>query len=158
MIKRNKVILSITIFIIAIITGGLMTYNSVSNRAKNGDVIKTDRESIIKRFPKLVDFQKCYWKADVIGNANDRVPGPTGYWMKGFVEVNKEKINSWVEEYKMKEVGHISQIDFLPPNTNIKDFKWLYSDEFNEFIKPPSFFGKFYADKESGFIYFSVEK
>lgn len=154
---KNKIIILIAVVcIISLIVGGM---NNLNKASKHNVTIKTDKTAIINRFPKLGDFQKCYWKADVIGKeGNDRVPGPSAYWMKGFVEIDKEKINTFIEKYHMEEISLAPQLDFMPENYDIKRARWFYSDEFNEYIKPPSFFGKFYIDSINQIIYFDVRK
>ena len=159
MVNKRKVLLILLFALIIIIGGVILLVNNMAKDTKQEVTIKTDKEVISSRFPNVGEFIKCYWKADVIGKKNNgRVPGPSAYWMKGFIEIDGEKINSYIERYNMKRIDENIQFDFYPENFDIKTAKWFFSNEFNDFIKPPSFFGKFYIDSINKVIYFDVRK
>jgi hypothetical protein len=159
-INKKSTFILLTLFGVVIVTGGAFFITSINNKdAKETSTIKTDKQAITSRFPQIGDVKGCYWKADVIGKeGNDRVPGPSAYWMKGFIELDKEKINSFIENYNMKQVTENLKFDFYPENYDLKSSNWFYSDEFNNYIKPPSFFGKFYIDNTNQLLYFDVRK
>jgi hypothetical protein len=124
--------------------------------ANKKEEIKTDKESITSRFPNIGEIQNCYWQGYLIGNNNDRVPGPSSYCMNGFVKVNDEVLTSYVETYNMKETLISKEPDFTPPDFNKNLSKWFFSDEFNKYMKPLKFSGEFYIDLQNKYIYFSV--
>jgi hypothetical protein len=159
MTKKRKVFI-ITLISVTILFGGvIIMVNNSSKDVKQDLTIKNDKEPIINRFPNIGEFKNCYWMADTIGkHDNKRIPGPSGYWIKGFIEVDYEKLTTFIEKYNMKKVENSPQIDFTPENYDKKKSFWLFSDDFNNYIKPPSFFGKFYIDSANKLIYFDVKK
>ena len=157
--KRKKVFFAIIIVCIIILVGGIfMVYNNNKDTEKEAP-IRTDIEPIINRFPNLGNFEKCYWKADIVGNEKSKkVPGPTGYWMKGFIELDEDNMNTFIDKYNMEEINVELKPEFTPDNFDISTSFWLYSDEFNDYIKSPGFLGKFYIDNTNQYIYFEVWK
>jgi hypothetical protein len=129
-----------------------------SDKSQTSSGYRIDKEPIKNRFPKLGKFEKCYWKADIIGDKSSRVPGPTPYWMKGFVFISKESLEDFEKNFSWTPVKENWKPSLGTDILAIDTFEWLISDGFNEFIKPPSFFGNFYLDKVNGIIYFDIAK
>lgn len=150
----------IVVVAIAVFVGGiLLTINNLRNDVNKSIIVKTDKEAIISRFPNIGEIKNCYWKADLISkNGNDRVPGPSLYWMKGFVELDKDKISDFIEKYNMKELSLAPNLEFLPENFDLSTSRWFYSDMFNKYIIPPNFYGNFYVDNVNQVVYFEVTK
>ena len=159
MLYRNKIFSTVAIILFIVAVGASFIMISKNNGGNQSIAIKTDKETIIKRFPNIGNFQKCYWKADTISKGlSVLVPGPSGYWMKGFIEVDKEQIKSFIDKYIMVESDSAPQLDFVPEDFDIKESRWYYSDNFNEYIKPPGFLGEVYIDGVNQVIYFDVRK
>lgn len=157
--KKRKVLIIILFSIITLVGGVLFMVNNMNKGVKQEVTIRTDKEAIQNRFPNIGEINQCYWKADVFGKeGNKRVTGPSAYWMKGFIEIDSDKIDHFIEKYSMKEVNEDLHFDFLPKNFDKKSSKWFFSNDFNDYIKPPSFFGKFYINSGNKVIYFDVRK
>lgn len=119
------------------------------------DGYRVDKEPIIKRFEGLGNFSKCYWKADIIGKSNF---GPTSYWMKGFVVLNNGDFKKFKEQYKWCDVegGWGPSLDTKV--LEVQDFKWVYNEEFNNFINSSGYIGEFYLDLVNGIVFFDIQK
>ncbi|HHV28427.1 MAG TPA: hypothetical protein GXX73_02270 [Clostridium sp.] len=129
---------------------------SLNKDNKQEEAIRSDKEAIINRFPNVGDFEKCYWKGGVMGSGSRWVPGPSDYWMKGFIEIDADKVKYFIEKYDMKVLDENLELAFVPEDYNNTISKWFYSEEFNGFIKEPRFLGNFYIDSENNMIYFEV--
>ncbi|MCL6592120.1 MAG: hypothetical protein K6U80_19505 [Firmicutes bacterium] len=158
MMKRTIVLLMIAF---VVITAFLITYyfmnksGNIKQNTTNG--YQTDIEPIRNRFPKLCGIKQVFWKAGLISKTNN-VPGPSSYWMKGFIVLNKEEYVKLAREYKWTMVESSWKPDLNSTILGKNIYRWSFSNDFNEYIKPSSFFGKFYLDLENGIIFFNVEK
>lgn len=154
---KKGIQLGLIFALVIIVAVGILIAYTFTEHKENDMEIKTNKQAILSSFPNLGDFKKCYWKEDVMGqNVNDRVPGPSTYWLKCFVEVDIDKINIYINKYKMKEIDNGVELDFLPKNFDAKASQWFFSSEFNDFIKKPYFFGEVYIDRGNCVIYFDV--
>ncbi|ABN54426.1 MAG TPA: hypothetical protein DEF39_13945 [Hungateiclostridium thermocellum] len=155
--NRNIKIFMLILFSVIILAGAaIFAVGSLSKDNKQQEVIRTDKEPIINRFPNIGDFEKCYWKSGVMGVGSRWVPGPSDYWMNGFIEIDAGKAEYLIEKYNMKPLNEDLQLAFIPENYNSTISKWFYSEEFNDFIKPPGVLGNFYVDGVNNMIYFEV--
>lgn len=131
--------------------------NLNSNVIKSSTGLKTDKKPISNRFPKLGQFEKCFWIADtVFDSGRNNVPGPTSYWMKGYVFLSKQDFETFKSNYKWESVDITCTPEIDKDILEVTKASWVFSEEFNNFIKPPSFFGKFCLDIENGIVYFDV--
>jgi len=65
--NRNIKIFMLILFSIIILAGAaIFAVGSLSKDNKQQEVIRTDKEPIINRFPNIGDFEKCYWKSGVM--------------------------------------------------------------------------------------------
>lgn len=169
MIKKILACITILVLAISIFAGcinlqeqdesGVKALSGTAVSGETSTEFKTNKDSITGRFPKLGDFQKCYWKGGVIGEVGRyAAPGPTPYWIKGFVVLNDADFQAYKKNYNWTAKESNWSPDLDTAVLGFDTFKWNYSEDFNRFIKPPSFFGKFYLDMEHGVIYFDVTK
>lgn len=155
--KRKLFLIMVVLFCIVILVVSILFFiSSFSKDNKQEEAIRTDKEAIINRFPNIGDFEKCYWKSGVMGSGGRWIPGPSDYWMKGFIEIDAVKVKYYIEKYDMKVLDENLQISFIPENYDNTISKWFYSKEFNDFKKPPSILGNFYIDSANNMIYFEV--
>lgn len=129
-----------------------------TNTGENGGY-RTDKQPIIDRFPLLGNFEKCYWKAEIITkNSRFSSPSPTSYRIKGFVILNAKDHETFKQKFvwESMEKGWKPSLD--TDILKINSLVWSYSSDFNQFIKEPSFYGSFYIELDQGVIYFDVEK
>ncbi|NJD04664.1 MAG: hypothetical protein FIA99_19165 [Ruminiclostridium sp.] len=157
--KYISVILAVLIIGIAgyVIYGLFSDNNSTIGQSENG--YRVDKEPIINRFPKLGNFEKCYWKADTIGkNSRLSAPAPSSYWMKGFVILNSKELDTFKSQYKWLDVENSWKPSLDADILKVQSLKWSYSEDFNNYIKSSSYVGKFYLDVENGIVFFDVQK
>lgn len=158
MSKRKMIIFSVIILVIVFLSLILYSFFNQSTKS-NGNNWRTEKQPIADRFSILGNFDKCYWKADTIGeNSRLSVPGPTAYWMKGFVILSGEDFKNLKEKYKWDDVNVTWEPSLDTKILNIKTFKWTYSEEFNNINKSSGFVGKFYLDLQNGIVFFDVQK
>lgn len=150
------------ILIIVLLISGVLGYTVFSMIGKdNSTIVKTengyrvDKEPIKNRFPKLGQFEKCYWKADTVGESGI---GPSAYWMKGFVLLNSKDFDAFKAKYKWSNVENGWTPSLDANILKIQSFKWSYSREFDNYIKSSSYVGKFYLDFQNGIVFFDVQK
>lgn len=159
----KKVLIIILIMFVSVIvffvtlTVSTNLHNAVNPAWKFENGYRIDKQPIIDRFPKLGDFKKCYWMADIIGDTGIML-GPTSYWMKGFVLINQKKYDTFRKKYKWKN----QRSDWEPSlDTDIlgkKTFKWAFSADFNNYVITNSYFGYFYLDLKNKIIYFDISQ
>lgn len=154
--KKKKVVIVIVIILALIGLSGKIFYDYKKDN-KPSVIIRTEKEQIASRFPNLGEFQSCYWEGDSYNSENDRIPGPSSYWIKCFVKVDDALINDYIKKYDMKETATSIHLEFTPPDFNSTEISWLYSDSFNAYLKPQTFSGKFYIDIKNKYIYFEVD-
>lgn len=148
------VIICSVILILGIVLGvGLL------QKDKNDVVLRYDKEPLLSRFPLIGNIEKCYWEADVIGKSSlFTAPSPSSYWMKGYIFLSKLDIDNIKSQYKWVSVENDWKPSLDESILNFKSLKWQYSQEYNDYIKPVTFFGKFYLNFEHGIVCFEVEK
>ncbi len=150
--QTNKLLPDITIQIIN-------ENNSSGQNWQTVNGFRIEKEPIINRFPLLNDFRKCYWKADIIGN-NERitVPGPSSYWMKGFVFLYSKEIEKYKTQYKWTDCEENWKPSLDTEILNTEDLNWSYSEDFNNYIKYSNYVGEFYFDIKNGILFFDIQK
>jgi hypothetical protein len=157
--KSSRYIILVVLLLVLGIVGYTLYYcmvadrNSTIGKTENG--YRVDKAPINNRFPKLGQFEKCYWKADTIGKSS---VGPSSYWMKGFVVLNNEEYKAFKTQYKWIEVENGWKPSLNAGVLNIKSLKWSFSTEFDNYIKTSDYVGKFYLDLEKGIVFFDVQK
>ncbi len=119
------------------------------------DGYRVDREPILTRFPRLGPFEKCYWKADIIGKPGI---GPTPYWMKGFVVLDSIEFEAFKAQYQWADVESGWEPSLDTAILGVQSFKWSYSQGFDDYIISTNYFARFYLDLENGIVFFDVEK
>lgn len=148
------------IFLLIGASVGLIQYNSnFRGTDNNDDKWRTDKKPIMDRFPNIGNFDNCYWKANTSAeNTRLSTPGPTSYWMKGFIILNEKDFDNFKIQYKWNDTSVNWQPLLDTSILQMKSFKWKYSEEFNSKIKSSSYVGQFYLDFENGIIYFDIQK
>lgn len=138
----------------------LVISNSNSNIKTNSNEFKEDIKAITGRFPNLGNIEKCYWKADIIGeNSRNSTPSPSSYWMKGFVVLDSNDSKTFKEMYEWNSLNDTWVPELKTKILNLKETsKWSYSEGFNSYIKSANYVGKFYMDFNNNLIYFDVER
>lgn len=152
--KITLIIIFVSIGIIALTS--LYFYHEFNNVPKiDSNKIRTEKEPIIKRFVQLNDVKNSYWKGGIYGKSNF---GPSSYWMKGFIELNKEDSTRFIDQYNWKDVPSSWSPSFIVEQINLSNSKWVSSKEFDRFFIPAGFVGSIYFEKKIGIIYFEIEK
>ena len=158
--SRHFVLLSVVIVILATITVEfIVKFRNNNNLRQDEQEYRINKDPILNRFPRLDDFKKCYWKAGVISNnEKQKAIGPTPYWIKGFIILYQSSFTNVARNYKWGHVGNSWSPSLSVEILGIKEFDWTYSDDYNNYVKPPNFYGKFFLDQQNGILYFEIER
>lgn len=116
---------------------------------------RVDKSPIGERLPKLGTFDRCYWKADIIGKPGI---GPTPYWMKGFVVLNNKEFMAFKEQYNWSETGKGWKPSLNTDILKMQSFDWSYSKAFEDYLISTRFVGKVYFDLKNGVVFFEIYK
>lgn len=154
-ISSKPLVIGIVIIAVILSVVVIVWHNNLTNESDVSKMeYRTDEQPIIDRFPSLPTFQDCYWKANATGRTDI---GPTNYWMKGFIILNKTSYEQILNEYTWESVSLEFSKGIDPTITNYEDFNWCYNKDFESRVKTTSFVGNFYLDTKNGILFFSVE-
>jgi hypothetical protein len=77
--KEVKLYVIVALIIVIAVTIAVISNNN-SNIKTNSNEFKDDIKAITNKFPNLGNIEKCYWKADIIGeNSRNSSPAPSSY-------------------------------------------------------------------------------
>jgi hypothetical protein len=80
---------------------GLLIINRTKQKPTDSVQLSTEIEPILSSFPNIGNIEKCIWQANLIGSdTRGSVPGPSSYWMKGYVFLKKADIDKYKNQYK----------------------------------------------------------
>ena len=116
---------------------------------------RTDIEILQKWFPNLEGIESAVWEVKELSNSASRIPGPSAFWAKGFVRLEKNVAEKYLNEYEWKERSVQFECEYIDA-TILENTKWYYSKEFEESTKPHSYIGNFYFNGEV--IWFDVTR
>ncbi len=145
------------ILVIVIIVAVVLVVKSVANSGEQNLTnmeYRNDEQPILDRFPAIPEIQRCYWKASTTGRTDF---GPTNYWMKGFIVLEKSAFTKLLDEYSWESVNIEFPKGMDPKNTNFNEFNWCCNKDFESQVRTTSFVGNFYFDTNNGILYFAVE-
>jgi len=120
---------------------------------------RTDHEPIRKRFPLLGEFEKCCWEGGTSTiNSRLSVPGPSAYYMKGYVFLKPEKTAELLSLLSWVAAPAKFEPDFPVNSVNIAGCKWQVSEELNKKLKLEKKHCRafFYLINEKNLIYFHI--
>ncbi|XEC95219.1 hypothetical protein AB6A23_01155 [Paenibacillus tarimensis] len=152
--KKMLTMVVITVLLLACIFV-LITLKQQHN-SHSDELYRTDVQPVLDRFPLLQKVNKVYWNAEIIGDTSF---GPSSYRMKGYVFLDIRDAEKFLESFSWHDIADFKPTMKLGLNIHQKqEHEWVFSEEFNNYIKPSDFIGKFYFDKMNSLLYFEVEK
>jgi len=106
--------------------------------------VRTDREPIARRFPRLGDFSEVHWLGSTIGGSG--VPGPSDVLIQGLVVLRPEDLAAARAGYRWEEApaGWDAKLD------------WRYNGQFESEVCTARYSGDVYLDLASGTVYLNV--
>ena len=129
-----------------------------TNNKGQVEEIRTDKKPILTRLTHIVDFEKCVWEADYVGdNKRLSAPGLSTYRIRGYILLYKSELEKFKNQYKWEEVESDWKPTFRQSILKVNTKKWLCSEAFNNYITPDDYFGKFYIDLNDSVLYFELE-
>lgn len=121
--------------------------------------VRTDREPIAKRFPRLGDFVEAHWQAATAGGGSRvTVPGPTDTQIEALVVLRPDTIAAVLKGYEWQPVppGWEASLGtelrpFLPTGGT-----WQVSEKYAEDVQSAQYNGTVYLDAGSGTVFLRV--
>ncbi|MEW2384322.1 hypothetical protein AB0873_19835 [Micromonospora sp. NPDC047707] len=154
---RAGLLVSAIVLALAGCTGGAPSDDQSTGR--NASVspapVRTDREPIAKRFPRLGNFVEAHWQASTAGIDNSRVPGPTDTRIDALVVLRPDTVAATIKAYEWQPAPHnwdallsAELRPFLPA-----DGTWQVSEQYAEDVRTVEYNGTVYLDTTSGTVY-----
>ncbi|MCL9661936.1 hypothetical protein L2089_14635 [Paenibacillus hunanensis] len=109
-------------------------------------------QPIVDRFPRLEKVDQVYWSSSTVG---DQSFGPSTYTMQGYVKLNQNVARKFANTYDWNNVTFHPKLQL---DQDKATHLWSSSEEFDSYIKPANYVGKFYFDLDHELVYFEVEK
>lgn len=134
-------------------TNGRLTDGSTMTAAP---AVRTDREPIAKRFPKLGNFVEAHWQGSLAGPAD--VPGPSDVLIQGLVVLRPEDLAAaktgydWEAAPQGWDAKMNDELRPLAPTSG----DWRYSRQFELDVRTTSYSGTVYLDMTSGTVFLNV--
>jgi len=119
--------------------------------------VRTDREPISRRFPKLGDFVEVHWQGSVVG-ASSSVPGPSDVLIQGLVVLRPEDLAAARTGYQWEPApaGWDAKVpDLLRPLAPASG-DWRHNAQFESEVSTTRYSGDVYLDLSSGTVYLDV--
>lgn len=116
---------------------------------------RDDLAPIIKRFPMLKGVSHAKWKGGAFNESLLSVPGPTGYWMKGYVFWEDSDFENNLNGIQW-EVVELDVEPGLSLSDDLINAEWKFSQSLNQKLIGNKFIGKFYFSPEKKLIYFDL--
>lgn len=121
--------------------------------------VRTDREPLVKRFPKLGNFIQAHWQGWILGDTGrGGVPGPTDTAIQGLIELSPQDLQAaktgytWAPAPHGWESGVNSELrPYLSPSGT-----WQASDQFTSDVTGTGYHGKVYLDLTGGTVFLDV--
>lgn len=156
--KKKKLIVIFSITILVLIIFFLCRGNSNMNGVNSQKKIRTDIDSILNMFPNIGEIRACKWEVEQLGSSeNMNIPGPSNYIIRGIIELADEQLKAYSEDYQWEETDVVFKTLYIDKDS-LKASTWLYSEPFEEIIKPMYLIGHIYLCKEKQILYFEVCK
>lgn len=150
--KRSLILVFIMLALIALIC---LTFVRREKVVLNESNPRTDIEVLAKWFPNLEGMEHAIWEVDDLSSNSSRVPGPSAFWARGFIYLQKETAEKYKSDYEWEERDIKLECDTIDITT-FNNTTWYYSKAFEDEMKPASYLGNFYFNGEV--IWFDVTK
>ncbi|MGW3611092.1 hypothetical protein ACWD6N_14540 [Micromonospora sp. NPDC005163] len=120
--------------------------------------VRTDRNPIATRFPRLGDFAEVHWQAATDGADTLGVPGPTDTRIEAVVVLRPDTLATTIKGYEWQPA---------PPNWDAPlsaelrpflptDGTWQVSEQYAEDVRTSQYNGTVYLDARSGTVFLRV--
>ncbi|MDG4791593.1 hypothetical protein O7626_37830 [Micromonospora sp. WMMD1102] len=119
--------------------------------------VRTDREPIARRFPRLGDFADVHWLGSVAGGSSG-VPGPSDVLIQGLVVLRPDDLAAAKTGYQWAAApaGWDARLpEALRPLLPASD-DWRHSQQFEADVRTNRYSGVVYIDMSSGTVYLNV--
>jgi hypothetical protein len=116
--------------------------------------LRTDREPIADRFPRLGAFVDAHWVGGRLGD--DRVPGPSTYFIEAVVTLSPDDLARLSNEYAFGPAPTAPQ-----PPSSLAPFlatggSWSTSTELESGFGPPDWVSEVFVRLDDGVAYVSA--
>ncbi|WFE53619.1 hypothetical protein [Micromonospora sp. WMMD1155] len=121
--------------------------------------VRTDRDPIVKRFPRLGDFVEAHWQAaSAGGGSRSSVPGPTDTRIEALVVLRPDTLATTLKEYEWQPAPPDWD---APLSAELRPFlpnggTWQVSEQFTKDVRTAQYNGTAYLDAGSGTVFLRV--
>ncbi len=157
---RTVVVASAVVLVLAGCMHGAPTDRRPEERTTtmSTPAVRTDREPIARRFPKLGDFLQVHWMGSAAGTDTGGVPGPTDVRIQALAALQPDVLASFASRYRWKpaparwDAALSAQLRPFAPTGGT----WQTSDQFAEDVRTSRYAGPVYLDTTSGTVFLDV--
>ncbi|WP_233604741.1 hypothetical protein [Micromonospora sp. HM5-17] len=138
------------------VSRGMQGTPATEGSGMSAGAVRTDREPIARRFPRLGDFSEVHWLGSTIGGSG--VPGPSDVLIQGLVVLRPEDLAAARAGYRWEEApaGWDAKLaDALRPLAPPAG-DWRYNGQFESEVCTARYSGDVYLDLASGTVYLNV--
>ncbi|MDR1821328.1 MAG: hypothetical protein LBQ91_02720 [Oscillospiraceae bacterium] len=133
------------VFIVLLITAASVFFGCSRNDDDwlNPDLTKEelrfDKNPITSRFSSLSGVNAVFWKGGTLGSP--RAPGPSVYYIKGFVILSEEEKAKILNSYEFSKISAVFEKGMYPSITNFSEFEWTENENFTSDVLPELYGG-----------------
>jgi hypothetical protein len=121
--------------------------------------VRTDRDPVAERFPRLGDFNEVHWLGWRIGSDSGRgVPGPSDVMIQAFVELRAEEFESTRDGYEWQQPPDgwteniAEELHPYVPETG----DWGYNERYASEVRTAQYGGGVYLNLATGTVYLNL--
>lgn len=118
--------------------------------------VRTDRELLTRRFPKLGAFVEAHWVGTLVGSTD--IPGPSGVMLQAVVVLLPEDLAAIMTDYAWEparpgwDANMKAELRPYVPTSG----DWRHNPQFQKDVHSTSYNGDVYIDLASGTVFLDV--
>ncbi len=121
-------------------------------------IVRTDREPIVKRFPRLGDFVAVHWQGSAAGRDTGGVPGPSDVRIQAFVNLKPDDVAASLSRYEWSPAPAAwgaslsAELRQYAPTGGT----WRLNEQFAKDVRTSRYSGAVYLDTTGGTVFLDV--
>jgi hypothetical protein len=121
-------------------------------------VVRTDREPVVKRFPRLGDLVSVHWQGSAAGSDTGGAPGPTDVHIQAFASLGPDGVAAAVGRYEWSpapaawDATLSAELRRYAPTAGT----WQHNEQFAKEVRTSRYSGAVYLDPTGGTVFLDV--
>jgi predicted small lipoprotein YifL len=121
-------------------------------------IVRTDREPIVKRFPRLGDLVAVHWQGSAAGSDTGGAPGPTDVHIQAIVSLRPGDVAAALSRYEWSpapaawDASLSAELRRYAPT----DGTWQLNEQFAKDVRTSRYSGAVYLDTTGGTVFLDV--